>query len=304
MTNITALAQEIVKFHEDIDSGADIPVHIYKMARDALFRLTASSLPEDCIAQATKLLRERIPLVLKFESGAAYAIMVGVEDLARDVLALASPAPPLPEDIAGLIIGLEARAHERARKNSMVAVEQLLEWQAAAALRTLTQRVHELEEIFRVPLPMEINALAMIIDRHLGNDSVITLPRADAGALLAALRTLAQKNEKLKALVTTYFEADVIGEMNSEADAIAALVRDQPPITDKAVRTETIEECLETLVNQGFPEEGRVCKSIRALAHASTSAGQDERTESDPDLPTAEDVRGVLKPESKTESEE
>jgi hypothetical protein len=57
----------------------------------ALERLTTPPPPEDRIAQATKLLRERIPLVLKYESGAAYSIMVGLEDLARDVLALASP---------------------------------------------------------------------------------------------------------------------------------------------------------------------------------------------------------------------
>jgi len=42
------------------------------------------------------------------------------------------------DDIAALIAELKARAHERAGKNSMVEVEQLLEWQAADALFRLT----------------------------------------------------------------------------------------------------------------------------------------------------------------------
>lgn len=53
---------------------------------------------EDRVEAATKLLRGRIPMILNFaDRPAAYTIMAGVEDLARDILELASTAPLLEE---------------------------------------------------------------------------------------------------------------------------------------------------------------------------------------------------------------
>jgi hypothetical protein len=62
--------------------------------------LAVSSLPDECVDAATKLLCERIPLILDFgDKAVSFYLMAGVEDLARDVLALAAPVSSPPEEI-------------------------------------------------------------------------------------------------------------------------------------------------------------------------------------------------------------
>lgn len=92
------------------------------------------------VKAATKLLRERIPTILDFVNRpAAYTIMAGVEDLARDILMLASPAAPPPEEIVGLIDRLE-------KPNALLGF--LIE-EAAAALRLLAQENERLKDDLR-----------------------------------------------------------------------------------------------------------------------------------------------------------
>jgi len=40
IAELEAVAREVVALHTDVDGGADIPVHLYKMARDALAKAT------------------------------------------------------------------------------------------------------------------------------------------------------------------------------------------------------------------------------------------------------------------------
>lgn len=116
----------------------------------------------DNVQEATKLLRERIPLILDFGSGAAsFRIMSGVEDLARDVLALGAPAAPLPDEVARLATDLRNASKsivwEYLAKNCASAAS-LLEQQArenerkrvnlvncAAKMREDNDRIRELE---------------------------------------------------------------------------------------------------------------------------------------------------------------
>jgi hypothetical protein len=157
MTDIAALIKRVNWALGNPYHGDLIKSSVLKECREALSRLTIPPLPEDRIAQATKLLRERIPLVLKFESGAAYSIMVGVEDLARDILALASPASPLPEDIAGLIADVEEIIREGLETPNLSRRDNLRK--TVAALRAQAQENEKLRAS-QQPRPQDIIVLA------------------------------------------------------------------------------------------------------------------------------------------------
>src|SRR5216684_6506295 len=108
--------------------------------------------------------------------------------------------------------------------------------------------------------------------------------------IVAGIR-IVELEAQIKSYETAALQSvDTICCLQAERDAARAQLNTREENREKwiaAIRAKTIEECALEADRYGDPE---IRDAIRALAHASTSAQQDERTESDADLPTAEDV--------------
>jgi hypothetical protein len=237
--NIAALierANEIIAYERSLSAPAQAMLHVLEDMVDALSRLSTPPLPEDRINSAAQWLAENVMCyvwegmhegrIVGYPAwrvgGHANARKEDYRDVVRKIVALASPVPPLPDEITGLIKRLvsdKASPEERTMAAAMI----------SAALRALAQENGRLDDITEAT-----KALLEIRDETIA---------------------ICEGNLAIK--------ANRIRELEAERNAIRAL------------NTSLLAHNRELLRDIGNPA------AIRALADA--------------DLPTAEDVRGILK---------